>query len=75
MLGKANLVYKVKLGIENVLGRLVVDHADNERHDALYNQCVAFGSEVEASVVLLACYPYAALTAVNQVLVCFVRVG
>ena len=68
-------VDEVEVGVENLLRRGVAEHADEQGHDALHDEGVALGGEVEAPVAVVGMQPHAALAAVNQVLLGLVLLG
>ena len=68
MLFQADFIDKIEVGIEYLLGRMVAQHTDEQGHDALHDEGVALGREMDTAVGIVGLQPYAALAAVNQVL-------
>ena len=72
MLAQSYPVDEVEVGVEDLLGCVPADDADEQRDDALHDECVAVGGEEELAASLVALQPHAALAAVDEVLLGFV---
>ena len=51
---------------------MTAQHTDEEGDDTLYDERIAIGSEYELAIYIIALQPYAALTAVDKVLLVLV---
>lgn len=68
MLAQTDLLDEVEVGVEDLLGRVAAEDADEQRDDALGDERVAIGGEDEAPVEVVALQPYAALATIDEVL-------
>ena len=74
MLVQSYAVNEVKVGVEYFLRGMSAQHAYQKSHDALHNQCVALGLELNDSRLLAGSFlvvglqPYTALASVYQIL-------
>ena len=72
MLAQSYPVDEVEVGVEDLLGCVSADDADEQRDDALHDERVAVGGEEELAVALVALQPHAALATVDEVLLSLV---
>ena len=68
MLLQSNLFYEVEIGIENLLRRMAAEHTNQQRDDALHDQCIALSLKVNDAVGKVCHKPHTALATVNEVL-------
>lgn len=67
---------EVEVGIENLLGSMVAEYADEQCHNALDDECIALGLEVnEALGRKVGGKPYATLAAFDEVLLSLGALG
>ena len=68
VLAQANAVDEVEVGVEDLVGRPVVEHPHQQGHNALDDKRVGIGAEIDAALgVELRVDPDAALAALDQV--------
>ena len=68
MIAQSDLVDEIKVGIEDLLRRVIAQHLDEQGDDALHDQRIAVGGEHQPAIHHVALEPHAALTAVDEVL-------
>jgi hypothetical protein len=68
MLAQAYLLNEIKVGIQYVLGALVVEHTHQQCHYALYYQGIALGLKLYLTIYEVCLKPYTTLATIDKVL-------
>ena len=65
---QSNLIYEVKIGIEDLLGGMVREHTDKQGDNAFHDQGIALSLEMNLPLLKIRLQPHPTLTTVYQVL-------
>ena len=74
MFTQTDAFYEVEVGTQYLCGSMVGEHTHQQSHNALHDECVALGLEVQQPVHHISLQPHTALASVYQVLLCLVLV-
>ena len=72
MVFQTNLLYEIEIGIHNLGWGMTAQHTNQEGDDSLYDEGIAIGCKHELAILVVALQPYAALAAVDEVLLVLV---
>ena len=72
MILQSDTLDEVQVAVENLLRCMTAQHTNEQGDDTLRNQRIAVGGKHQLAVFVVALYLYAALTAVDEVLLCFI---
>ena len=75
MLREPDLLDEVQLAIDDILGALVIQHAQQEADDPLDDEGIALPAEVDTLAIVAGGDPYTALAALDEVGRRLVRLG
>ena len=68
MLLQTDLLDEIQVGIKDLLWGMVAEHTDEQGHDALHDQRVALGREMDLAVGIVCLQPHTTLATVDQIL-------